>query len=131
MVCPIDSTNALPLLALVNSSVLKYYYLNRFGDKRADFPKIKGTYLAKLPIPDVANGARKQLEKLVERRLVLTATATDERQHAEAEAIEQQIDQVVYGLYGLTAAEVALVEGSAVAARGRGKGGTKKGAAEV
>lgn len=50
---------------------------------------------------------------------------------AAALAIEQQIDQVVYGLYGLTAAEVALVEGSAVAARGRGKGGTKKGAAEV
>ena len=36
---------------------------------------------------------------------------------AAALAIEKQIDQVVYGLYGLTAAEVALVEG-----RGKKKG---------
>ena len=52
---------------------------------------------------------------------------------AAALAIEQQIDQVVYGLYGLTAAEVALVEASVGASRGKGGkgGGKKKGAAEA
>ena len=46
---------------------------------------------------------------------------------AAALAIEKQIDQVVYGLYGLTAAEVALVEAGVGASRGKG-GGKKKGA---
>ncbi len=48
---------------------------------------------------------------------------------AAALAIEKQIDQVVYGLYGLTAAEVALVEAGVGASRGKG-GGKKKGVSE-
>lgn len=30
----------------------------------------------------------------------------------KAEAVEQEIDQVVYGLYGLTEEEIGIVEGS-------------------
>jgi len=105
MVCPISGRNALFLLGLLNSSTLQYYYLNRYGDKRADFPKIKGTYLNRLPIADPPAKVKAQLEKLVEKRLGLEAGA-------KAEAVEREIDQVVYGLYGLTAEEIKIVEGS-------------------
>ncbi|MDX9750224.1 MAG: TaqI-like C-terminal specificity domain-containing protein [Flavobacteriales bacterium] len=105
MVCPTNEKNALVLLALLNSSTLQYFYLNRFGDKRADFPKIKGTYLAQLPVKDPPAKVKAQLEKLVEKRLGMEAGPA-------AEAVEREIDQVVYGLYGLTAEEIAIVEGS-------------------
>jgi len=113
MVCPTKGSNALVLLAMLNSSTLRYYYLNRFGDKRADFPKIKGTYLNRLPIADAPVKVKAQLEKLVEKRLGLEAGA-------KAEAVEREIDQVVYGLYGLTAEEIKIVEGSGK----KGKGAT-------
>lgn len=45
------------------------------------------------------------LEKLVEKRLGMESGD-------KAEAVEREIDQVVYGLYELTAEEVAIVEGS-------------------
>src|SRR5690606_21461533 len=38
------------LLGLLNSSLLQFYWLNKFGDKREQFPKIKGGYLKLLPI---------------------------------------------------------------------------------
>ena len=46
-----------------------------------------------------------QLERLVEKRLGLAAGD-------QAEGVEREIDQVVYGLYGLTEEEVGIVEGS-------------------
>ena len=99
---------------------MQYYYLNRYGDKRADFPKIKGTYLNRLPIADPPAKVKAQLEKLVEKRLGLAAAAKAadaEAAGAKAEAVEREIDQVVYGLYGLTAEEIKIVEG-----RGKRKG---------
>ncbi|MBK9765172.1 MAG: hypothetical protein IPO87_17980 [Flavobacteriales bacterium] len=45
------------------------------------------------------------MEKLVEKRLGMEAGA-------KAEAVEREIDQVVYGLYGLTDQEIKIVEGS-------------------
>lgn len=46
-----------------------------------------------------------QLEKLVEKRLGMEAGP-------KAEAVEREIDQVVYGLYGLTEEEIRIVEES-------------------
>ena len=39
------------LLAILSSSLIKYYYLSQFSDNKELFPKIKGGYLKKIPIP--------------------------------------------------------------------------------
>ncbi len=111
------------LLGVLNSRLLRVFWLQRFYDQRRTFPKIKGTYLKQLPIPrldsdnpmDQSRHAR--MTELVDMMLQLheksaaARTAHDqtvfERQIAAA---DRQIDVLVYELYGLTEEEIGLVE---------------------
>jgi SAM-dependent methyltransferase len=54
MVNPRDESgvDAYYLLGVLNSTFLRAYWVERFWDQRRTFPKIKGTYLKLLPIPD-------------------------------------------------------------------------------
>ena len=112
------------LLGVLNSKLLRGLWVGRFYDQRLTFPKIKGTYLKELPIalPDVSAAGDRvrhdRLAGLVDKMLALTpklrAAKTDaERQTLQnaVTATDQQIDALVYELYGLTPEEIALVEG--------------------
>jgi hypothetical protein len=112
------------VLGILNSRLLQSYWLDRFYDGRRTFPKIKGTFLKQLPIrtidfTDPADVARHdRMVSLVERMLDLhKRVATEQVPHAKTmlqrqiEAADRQIDALVYELYGLTEAEVAVVEG--------------------
>ena len=61
----------------------------------------------KLPIPDVATEEQAPLVELVNQ--ILKAKAADPL--ADTDEMEAEIDRLVCGLYGLTAEEVAAVEG--------------------
>ena len=61
-----DGIDARFLLGVINSSLTRFYWLNRFGDGRKTFPKIKGEYLKLLPIPIADQASRKSIMKLVE-----------------------------------------------------------------
>jgi type I restriction-modification system DNA methylase subunit len=113
------------LLGLLNSTLLKAFWLNRFYDHRRTFPKIKGTYLLQLPVytvhfSDPADVARQnRMVALVERMLELhkrqaaARTAADRELYArQIEATDREIDHLVYELYGLTEEEIAIVEGA-------------------
>jgi hypothetical protein len=126
MVTLLETTHVNPtfLLGILNSKLLRALWVGRFYDQRQTFPKIKGTYLKELPIafPDLKNPADKaqhdRLVGLVDKLLGLmpklrAATAESEKailQNAVT-ATDQQIDALVYELYGLTDAEIKLVEG--------------------
>ena len=111
------------LLGVLNSKLLRALWVGRFYDQRQTFPKIKGTYLKELPIalPDRSAPADKarhdKLVLLVDKMLALlpnlrAATATGEKATLQnaVTATDQQIDALVYELYGLTPEEIALVE---------------------
>ncbi|MBI2929617.1 MAG: N-6 DNA methylase [Verrucomicrobia bacterium] len=111
------------LLGILNSKLLRTLWTGRFYDQRQTFPKIKGTYLKELPVawPDLSIPADRvrhdRLVGLVEKMLALTpklrAAKTDaERQTLQnaVTATDQQIDALVYELYGLTEKEIQLVE---------------------
>jgi hypothetical protein len=112
------------LLGVLNSALLKAIWLDRYYDQRRTFPKIKGTYLKELPVcavdfsdpTDVARHDR--MVQLVERmldlhkRLAAANTPNEkDRLQRQADATDQQIDQLVYELYGLTDEEIGIVEG--------------------
>jgi predicted type IV restriction endonuclease len=113
------------LLGILNSRLLRVFWLQRFYDQRRTFPKIKGTYLKQLPIPQLAGdeavdqSQRDRMTRLVEtilklhERLPAARTAHDrtvvERQIA---ATDQQIDLLVYELYELTDEDIKIVEAS-------------------
>jgi hypothetical protein len=96
------------LLAIINSSAVRFYWTNRFGDDRKTFPKIKGEYLKLSPIPAAPPEKQKAVERLVDR--ILAAKAQDAR--SDVSALEREIDELVYALYGLTPEEIKIVEGA-------------------
>jgi hypothetical protein len=115
------------LLGCFNSRLLSWFFLQKSNiAQRDDFPKIVLKETRSLPFPkiDLKNRTDKsrhdQLVALVDKMLALTpklraATAESEKavlQNAVA-ATDQQIDALVYELYGLTDDEIKLVEGNA------------------
>jgi hypothetical protein len=66
-------------------------------------------YVSMLPIPNVSPEQQKPVERLVER--ILAAKQRDAG--ADVSALEREIDELVYALYGLTPEEIQLVERSA------------------
>jgi hypothetical protein len=69
------------LLGILNSTLLRTYWLSRFYDQRRTFPKIKGTYLEELPIKTTnsksAMGAAKRIAHLVDEMLTATESLHD------------------------------------------------------
>ena len=107
-------------LGVLNSKAIGFYWQNKFSDFKETFPKIKGTYLQQLPIPVADKSRHDKLVGLVDKMLGLmprlrAATAESEKATLQnaVTATDQQIDQLVYELYGLTPEEIALVESTA------------------
>ena len=62
--------------------------------------------MSQIPVPKFNESQSKAIERLTNQ--ILTAKATDPT--ADTSAWEAEIDRLVYALYGLTDAEIALVE---------------------
>jgi hypothetical protein len=108
------------LLGVLNSKAIGFYWQNKFSDFKQTFPKIKGTYLQQLPIPVADKARHDRLAGLVDKMLGLMPKLRQARSESERQtlqnavaATDQQIDALVYELYGLTKAEIKLVEGNA------------------
>ena len=66
----------------------------------------------RLPIPKVAAAEQRPLVALVDRILAAKdVRLVWGRNPPDTSALEAEIDRLVYGLYGLTEAEIATVEG--------------------
>jgi hypothetical protein len=111
------------LLAILNSKLLRAFWLQRFYDQRRTFPKIKGTYLKQLPIRTIDPHDKRQkaicvaLVRLAEGLQVAHRKAASAHTAHVQTALERQmratdreIDRLVYDLYGLTEEEVCIVE---------------------
>jgi hypothetical protein len=94
------------LLAVLNSSVVRCFWTNKFKDDRQTFPKIKGEYLKQIPIPKASPSQQAPIIKFVEQ--ILAAKKRDPEE--DISAMEREIDRLFYELYGLTQEEIAIVE---------------------
>jgi hypothetical protein len=121
---------ALPvLLAIINSRLMSWYFVNiNSVARRDDFPKIIIQQTRELPVPDLAQHGEQasliRLGVLVERIMELHRTdfatgsaARTEIWRRQIDATDAEIDRLVYDLYGLTAGEIAVVEGDAATAK--------------
>lgn len=111
------------LLGLLNSKLLRRYWVDKYFDGRKTFPKIKGTYLKKLPIRLVETDGRngraevKKLCALVDRMTSLQGSLRSTKSETQKRLVQRQIDgtdrdidQLVYKIYGLSDAEVSVIE---------------------
>lgn len=122
-----DTTFAIPgrnvtLLALLNSRVANFYFkcvcaALEGGSER--YLRFKSQYVAKFPVPiEMTNKSTEtRLEPLAQQMLLLvekqeSAKTTHERTALgrQIEVTDQEIDSVVYQLYGLTSKEIRIVE---------------------
>ncbi len=123
-----DKTTIIPvndkyLLGLLNSKLLDFFIHNVSSTKQGGYYEYKPMYLAQLPIREIdfSNSKDKsfhvRIESLVIKMNRLKTTFFEiripsQRESAETQIaqIENQIDSLVYELYGLTPDEIAIVE---------------------
>jgi hypothetical protein len=108
------------LLGLLNSRLLSFYLLTRFGGNRLQggYVRIGPPQLRQLPIavPNLAAGDTEyqQLIRLVQQRLQSDLphlqTAVEAAANPTPQQLDAEIDQLVYDLYQLSASEISLVK---------------------
>jgi type I restriction-modification system DNA methylase subunit len=95
------------VLALLNSRLLNWYYANCFSNNSELTVNISKTYLEQLPfVPPDKDTQR--IVTIVDRILAAKQRNAD----ADTRALEREIDNLVYALYGLTPEEIQIVEGA-------------------
>ena len=94
------------LLALLNSSLIKYYLQSKASQKAGGYFSYSSKVLNDTPIPDLirleesgVNEIAKKIEELKK-----------ENPAANTSSLEAEIDRLVYELYGLTEEEIGIVE---------------------
>jgi hypothetical protein len=95
------------VLGLLNSKLLNYYYSLLVPEKGKVFAEVKIVNLEKLPISNADSKHQNTVTNLVDQ--ILAAKRVNLA--ADTSALEAEIDRLVYGLYGLTEDEKAIVEG--------------------
>lgn len=93
--------NPLLILGLINSNVLKFYWSQKFEDKRKTFPKIKGTYLELLPIVKKVD---EDFLSLVQDIVESSSKGTDITDKVRC------LNLLIYHLYELTYDEVLIID---------------------
>lgn len=114
--------NDLYLLALLNSKTLNFVMKNISSTKQGGYFEYKPMYIAQLPIPqlDLTNESEKAMhDQLVQcvTEILKLKREFDETQlryrktqlDSEIRAVDDQIDALVYTLYGITEQDMALI----------------------
>ncbi len=94
------------VLALLNSSLLQWYYSNMFKGDTELFPKIRIAQAKQLPIRKVSIELQQPIIMLIDKILASKQSCPN----ADTSEIEHKIDKLVYQLYNLTPEEIAIIE---------------------
>jgi type I restriction-modification system DNA methylase subunit len=109
------------ITAILNSKLFQFVYYNRLITTKDSTPYLKKVDLDRFPLY-VCEGADKaphdlivqyvdNLLHLYKRKSTLSFSQQSKHVEREIEHYEEQIDKLIYKLYALTAAEIAIVEG--------------------
>ena len=94
------------LLAILNSK-MGWWLISKYCTAIQNGYQLIWKYFGQIPIPNITKEQGKPIISLVDEIL----TAKQSNPNADTIILEQQIDQLVYELYGLTEAEIKIVEG--------------------
>ena len=99
------NNNLVYLCSILNSKLI-FYYFSSFAHQLGNTAFLcSNQYVERLPIPKISKEKQQSFIKLVDQILSLKKAGED------TVAEEQQIDRLVYQLYGLTETEIRIVEG--------------------
>jgi len=105
------------LLALLNSSLLRWLYKNLTQETDRIFAQVKPINIRKLPIPELENSELKnEIVKIVDliiglkhKSITATSVSGNERDKIILKT-HKEIDNLVYELYGITKEEMKIIE---------------------
>jgi hypothetical protein len=100
-------SNSRYLLAILNSKLIAFLMDIWSISRRGGYLEYKVQYVEKIPIKNISFDEQQTFIKIVDQ--ILEA----KKQDRDTTTFEQQIDALVYQLYELTPAEIAIVENSA------------------
>ena len=105
----ISNENVTPVFisALLNSTLINWYVHKFIFSSAVRTMIFDNHYIGKIPIPVVSLAEQQPIIELVEQIMA----AKREDPGADTSSLEGEIDALVYALYGVTEAEVAIVEG--------------------
>ena len=95
------------ILGLLNSKLMEWIIYDICPVKMGDARKYGLNYIKKLPIPIVSKEIQEIVIQLVERVI------EQKKKDIDTVELENQIDQIIYELYGLTEEEIKIVEANA------------------
>ncbi|MDR0909364.1 MAG: Eco57I restriction-modification methylase domain-containing protein [Spirochaetaceae bacterium] len=102
------------LLAIINSRLFSYFITKvSVTARKDDFTQITLSDIRELRLPKPNKSIQSKLVSLVDQLLTNNASGTHDSHGASPEnlVLERQIDEIVYGLYGLKEEEIRVVEG--------------------
>ncbi len=120
----VGDVSPLYVLGLLNSTMMDWYYRVKCLTNKASIAQVKKIHLDRLPIRLIDD--RKPADKALGDKVVahvstmltahkqLSAATSEAQENAirrQAESTEREINRIVYELYGLTTADIAVVEG--------------------
>ena len=97
-------TDELWLVGLLNSKLVWWFYLNISSIIRGGFVRFIAQYMGTIPIPPASDNRK---APIVERLQSILADPDG----PDVPRLEREIDALIYQLYNLTPAEIAIVEG--------------------
>ncbi|MDD5778692.1 MAG: TaqI-like C-terminal specificity domain-containing protein, partial [Candidatus Thermoplasmatota archaeon] len=110
------------LLGILNSKLITFFYTNISSKYRGGYLRFIYQYMKRIPIKPIDKEGQKVHKKMVElvdkildlNKQLLKVTNKEEKKELRYQTlyIDQQIDQMVYDLYGLTDEEIRIVEES-------------------
>lgn len=98
------------LLGVLNSKVT-WFYLNHIATKyQGGAIAMQSPFVLSIPIPNLRAEEQSRIEELVKEITTIKSTSPS----SDTTPLESEIDRLVYGLYGLTESEIALIEGKGI-----------------
>ncbi len=105
--CFIISLEDKALLGLLNSKIMSFFFETVLPKLRGDYFEPSYVYMKDFPVPFQDSSGQQKLVSLVDE----TLEAKKQNPKADTTELEQEIDRLVYELYGLSGEEIGIVEG--------------------
>ena len=114
-----EKINLKYLLGLINSKLLSYYLIKRLVTNLQGFPQVLMGQLEQLPISITSLKNQIEIIKFVDQLLLLNTQIKDTKLQSQIDQLQQhiahcedKINRLVYQIYGLSDAEIKMVEGN-------------------
>jgi adenine-specific DNA-methyltransferase len=101
------------ILALLNSKLISWFSYKFIFCSAIRTMDLDGYYIGKIPIVEVSDTQQQAIVNLVDKVLSIAGLIDDQNDSEKQEKVqdlEHKIDELVYELYGLTEAEIKIVE---------------------